>query len=799
MVSFLGVLIGLLCSILLLPLFKFFHKFWWVPMRVKYVMSSQGIRGPPYSFIHGNVKEISIMIKKSTSFPMDISHYIFPRVQPHLDSWFNIYGKSILYWQGPQAELVLTEPELLKEIMSVREISMGKQDVGSTFNKIFGRGIVFSQGERWAKQRKLATHSFNGERLKNIVPTMVESVDMMLKRWKEVGTKEKEVYEEFKIMTSDVISRIVFGSNYEEGNQIFQKQGALILLAAKHMSKIRLPGLGMILKDKEEIETDKLVAGINDIIMKIIRNREKTMNSGDQDNSMTDYLGLLLKARYDIDDSYKLSIHDIIDECKTFYTAGHGTLSLLLSWVVFLLAIHTEWQEKAREEVREIFGNQNPSSEGIARLKIMGMIINETMIFKDKEDLESDKLIADIRDIIMMIIRSREKMIVSGHEHNSTTDYIGILLKASRDIDCGYKLSIQDIIDECRTFYIVGHGTVSLLLTWVTLLLGIHTEWQEKAREEVQKVFGNQNPSSEGIARLKTMGMIINETLRLYPPAVSATRKVLKETRVGNLVLPANLNIQILSLPLHQDPQVWGEDAHLFKPERFLEGPHIDSWFHIYGKNILYWRGPQAELVVTEPELLKEIMSLREISMGKQDVGPVLNKIFGDGLVFSHGDKWAKQRKLATHAFNGERLKNIVPVVVESVGMTLKQWKNAGTEEIEVYEEFRIMTSQVISRMVFGSNYEEGKKIFQKLGALTPLAAKSLSKTRLLGFGMICKDKDDAETDTQVAGIRDIIMKMIRNREKMMIIGDEDSSMTDYLGILLKARLDTDDNYKLTI
>ncbi|XP_076914780.1 cytochrome P450 CYP749A22-like [Bidens hawaiensis] len=436
MVTFLGVLLVLLCSILILALFKFFHKFWWVPMRITHVMSSQGIQGPPYNFIYGNTKVISNMIKKSTSSPMDMSHHIFPRVEPHLDSWLHIYGNNILYWQGPQAELVVTEAELLKKIMSIRGISMGRQDMGPISNKIFGGGLVFSQGDKWAKQRKLATHAFNGERLKNIVPAMVESVDMMLKRWKDVGTKEKDVYEEFRTMTSEVISRIVFGSSYEEGKKIFQKQGALIPLAAKQLSKTRILGF--------------------------------------------------------------------------------------------------------------------------------------KMIFKDKEDLEIDKLLADIRDTIKKMIRIRESMIVSGAE--SMNDYLGILLNSYHDVDENYKLSIQDIIDECRTFYIAGHGTISLLLSWATLLLGIHTEWQEKAREEVQEVFGNQSPSLEGIARLKRMGMIINETLRLYPPTLSTIRKVLKETHVGDLVLPASINIHIPALALHQDPRIWGEDAHLFKPERFAEG-----------------------------------------------------------------------------------------------------------------------------------------------------------------------------------------------------------------------------------
>ncbi|MFS7959786.1 hypothetical protein Hanom_Chr08g00695221 [Helianthus anomalus] len=92
MMIFLGVLIGLLCAIILLALLKFLHKFWWVPMRIKHVMSSQGISGPPYHFIYGNIKEISNMMKNSMSSTMDISHHLFPQIQPHFDSWFHIYG-----------------------------------------------------------------------------------------------------------------------------------------------------------------------------------------------------------------------------------------------------------------------------------------------------------------------------------------------------------------------------------------------------------------------------------------------------------------------------------------------------------------------------------------------------------------------------------------------------------------------------------------------------------------------------------------------------------------------------------
>ena len=68
------------------------------------------------------------------------------------------------------------------------------------------------------------------------------------------------------------------------------------------------------------------------------------------------------------------------------------------------------------------------------------------------------------------------------------------------------------------------------------------------------------------------MTMIINETLRLYPSIIVIARKVGREVQLGKLILPANTELNIPSMALHHDPDLWGDDVHLFKPERFAEG-----------------------------------------------------------------------------------------------------------------------------------------------------------------------------------------------------------------------------------
>ena len=86
-----------------------------------------------------------------------------------------------------------------------------------------------------------------------------------------------------------------------------------------------------------------------------------------------DFFQLLVEAHHDANVSLKISIEDLVDECKTFYIAGQETTSTLLMWTIFLLAIHTDWQEKARKEVLNLFGQQNPNPDGITKLKTVRM------------------------------------------------------------------------------------------------------------------------------------------------------------------------------------------------------------------------------------------------------------------------------------------------------------------------------------------------------------------------------------------------------------------------------------------
>ncbi|KAJ8760493.1 hypothetical protein K2173_015160 [Erythroxylum novogranatense] len=422
-----------LCLFSLVALIKFLDKVWRRPIHVQSVLRSQGVKGPSYKILHGNIKEIHVMRNKMLSSPMELSHQIYPRILPHVYLWTKLHGKNYVSWKGSKPELVVTEPELVREILNNKDGKYPKPHVQSFLKKIFGDGIIVTKGEKWFKLRKLANHAFHGGSLKTMIPQMIASTETMLKRWEKHERKEIEVFKEFKVFTSETISRTAFGSSYLEGQQIFDVLTRMTLIFSRN---------------------------------------------------------------------------------------HHRTIKL----------------------------------------------------FRTKDDDESDKLEKGLRKCIIELVKKREDEARRGEPGFYGHDFLGQLMKLYHETDKAKRITLDDLIDECKNFYIAGQDTTSSALTWTVFLLAINLDWQEKVRNEVLEQFGQQIPSAEGIARLKMMNMTINESLRLYPPIAGSPREVQKGARLGDLILPSKMEVFVPTLPLHTDPQIWGDDVHVFRPERFEGG-----------------------------------------------------------------------------------------------------------------------------------------------------------------------------------------------------------------------------------
>ncbi|KAK1402471.1 hypothetical protein POM88_002076 [Heracleum sosnowskyi] len=115
-----------------------------------------------------------------------------------------------------------------------------------------------------------------------------------------------------------------------------------------------------------------------------------------------------------------------------------------------------------------------------------------------------------------------------------------------------------------------GHDTTALLLTWTVMLLASNPSWQDKVRAEIKQVCNGTSPSIDHLSKLTLLNMVINESLRLYPPAHVLPRMAFEDYKLGDLDIPKGLSIWIPVLVIHHSEEIWGKDVNEFNPEREL-------------------------------------------------------------------------------------------------------------------------------------------------------------------------------------------------------------------------------------
>ncbi|PPR88719.1 hypothetical protein GOBAR_AA31960 [Gossypium barbadense] len=309
---------------------------WWKPKKIESHFLKQGIKGPPYHFFIGNVKELVGMMLKASATPMpDFSHNILPRVLSFYHHWKKIYGTPFIVWFGPTVRVTVSDPDLIKEIFISKSELYEKNEAHPLIKQLEGDGLLSLKGQKWAHHRKIITPTFHMENLKLLVPVMTQRMTDMLDKWSAMSANgsrdvEIDVFEWFQTLTEDIITRTVFGTSYEDGKAIFCLQAQQMVLAAETFQKVFIPGYRKSL-------------------MKQIESRTSENRRGE--DGAKDLLGLMIESSYPSPD---MSVDDIIEECKSFFFAGKQTTSNLLTWTTVLLAMHPQWQVQARDEVLKL-------------------------------------------------------------------------------------------------------------------------------------------------------------------------------------------------------------------------------------------------------------------------------------------------------------------------------------------------------------------------------------------------------------------------------------------------------------
>ncbi|KAH6785337.1 hypothetical protein C2S51_037792 [Perilla frutescens var. frutescens] len=436
-----SILVSILVAGLIAWGVKLLNWVWLRPKRLERLLRQQGLNGNSYRLLLGDMKDLISAVKHEQFKPIQLSDNLPPHIFPYFYQIIAKYGENCFIWFGATPRLMISDPQLMKEILARPDVfNKPKPDpIGETV----AGGLLFLEGDKWAKHRKIINPAFHIDKLKNMVPALHLSCSNMIAKWEALFPSinngnadcvEIDVWPFIEDFSGDVISRVAFGSSHEEGRRIFELQKEQVKLVLELMQFMFIPGWRFVPTGANR-KSKAMSEEIRSVLKGMIKKREKAMERGEGMDG--DLLGTLM-----------------------------------------------EW-------------NQKETPQG-------GM-------------------------------------------------------------------SIDDVVKECKLFYFAGSETTSLLLLWTMVMLSKHHQWQSRARDEVLQVFGDKHPSYDGLSRLKIVSMILNEVLRLYPPAPLIARGPTKTVKLGETV-PVGVELMLLIGLMHHDPKIWGDDAGEFKPERFSDG-----------------------------------------------------------------------------------------------------------------------------------------------------------------------------------------------------------------------------------
>jgi len=166
---------------------------------------------------------------------------------------------------------------------------------------------------------------------------------------------------------------------------------------------------------------------------------------------------------------------------------------------------------------------------------------------------------------VEMIVEARKQLIASGAE--PPTDLLTLLLRAA-DPETGKHMSERDVRSNIVTFIGAGHETTSNALTWATYLLSQSPYWRQRVEAEVDEAF-DPDSDADPSAALPVTRAVIEEALRLYPPASIVLREAIGEDWLCGQRIPAGAVVTLAPYVVHRHRRLW-KDPDLFDPSRFL-------------------------------------------------------------------------------------------------------------------------------------------------------------------------------------------------------------------------------------
>jgi cytochrome P450 len=263
--------------------------------------------------------------------------------------------------------LLINHPNDIEDVLVNHPRKFVKGRVLQANKRVFGKGLLTSEGDFWLRQRRLAQPAFHRARIAGYASTMVEYTERLLHEWQ--NGEERDIHKEMMRLTLQIVGKTLFDADVERDAQDVGKSLELLLeLGANFRRTIFIP---QWLPTPTNLRFERAIRQIEKVLYRIIA--EKRASGRDAG----DLLSMLLAAQDE--DGSRMTDQQLRDEAITLFLAGHETTANALSWTWWLLAQNPAAEAKLHAELDSVLAGRPPSLEDLSKLAYTNHVVTESL------------------------------------------------------------------------------------------------------------------------------------------------------------------------------------------------------------------------------------------------------------------------------------------------------------------------------------------------------------------------------------------------------------------------------------
>ena len=285
----------------------------------------------------------------------------------YLTYLFHTYGDVVGLSYFGYRVIFISHPKDIEEVLVTQAKKFAKGRILRANKRLFGNGLLTSEGEFWLRQRRLAQPAFHRARIASYAETMVRYAERMLETWHD--GEERDVHREMMRLTLQIVAKTLFDADVErDAREVGRALEVVMDLNTNFRRLIMTPPW---LPTRHNVRAFFAVRKLDKIIYRIIAERRASGRDAG------DLLSMLLAAQDE--DGSQMTDRQLRDEAITLFLAGHETTAIALSWTFWLLAQHPEAEAELQAELDHVLGGRVPVVEDLAKLPYLDRVLTESM------------------------------------------------------------------------------------------------------------------------------------------------------------------------------------------------------------------------------------------------------------------------------------------------------------------------------------------------------------------------------------------------------------------------------------